>query len=362
MLAAGMLAAIVLPASQMLGAVVIPTPGFRPEGLVVGPTGTQNLYVAGNTPADVSTFVVINTQFNTITATLTLRNLNAAGHPVDHGATTIAENPDGTLVFVVNSVSADVSVINVATNTQIATFSAPTIGPIPAGTRVSPDGKQLWTACLAGPPAFNNGTVNVTSIESLNFGTPLALINTGSSPNEVVFNSKGTVAYVQNGSTPTNTGFVDEVKVKNFHILRNDIGASHLNSPNPVSMAIAKDNATLYIGADSADIVVLDVPTGDLEANIFMFPLEPPADQQIGQVLLSPNNKFVAAAGTTLGAVTVASTKTKLQTEYIGLPAGAVPYFMAFSPNGSTLYVSNYNEAISPVGGLESITVITPAP
>jgi YVTN family beta-propeller protein len=361
--AASMLAAVVLPASQTFGAVgTIPTPGFEPEGLVVGPTGTQNLYVAGNTAANVSQYVVINTQFNTITAgPLTLRNLNVAGHPAEHGATTIAENPAGTLVFIVNSTSADVSVISTVTNTQIATFSAPTIGPVPAGCRVSPNGKQLWTACLATPPSFNNGTVNITSIETANFGTPVGLVNTGSSPNEVVFNSKGSVAYVQNGSIPGNTGFIDEVNARKFpfKILRNNLGLNHLNNPNPVSMAITKDNSTLYVGDDLSDIVNLDIPTGDFDNLIFMFPGTPVADQQIGQVLVSPNQKFVVAAGTTLGEVTVAKTKTQLQTEYLPLPVGSIPYFMAFSPDGKILYVSNWNSAIPPVGGLESITGLT---
>ena len=358
--AAGMLAAVVLPASQTFGAAgTIPTPGFEPEGLVVGPTGTQNLYVAGINSANVSQFIVINTQFNTITAgPLTLRNLNLVGHPVERGATTIAENPAGTLVFVVNSVTDDVSVISTVTNTQIATFSAPTIGPIPAGCRVSPDGKTLWTACLATPPSFNNGTVNITSIETATFGTPVGLVNTGSSPNEVVFNSKGSVAYVQNGSTPGNTGFIDEVNARlfPFKILRNNIGLNHLNNPNPVSMAITRDNSTLYVGDDLSDIVNLDIPTGTFDNLIFMFPGTPVFEQQIGQVLISPNQRFIAAAGTTLGEVTVAKTATQLQHIYLPLPLGSIPYFMAFSPDGTILYVSNWNQAIAPTGGLESVT------
>jgi YVTN family beta-propeller protein len=359
-LAAGMLAAVVLPASQMSGALVtIPTPGLNPEGLVVGPTGTQNLYLcANNSVTGHSVFVVINTQFNTITATLPLINLNTAVPSV--GCTVIAENPAGTLVFVVNSVSHTVDVINVATNTQIATFQSPTIGPIPAGARVSPDGTELWTPCLAIPPSFNNGTVNVTSL--VTFGLPLALINTGGSPNQVLFNSKGSVAYIQNGSSPANTGFIDEVSTKTFKILRNNIGNTHLNSPNPVSMAITKDNATLYVGNDLSTVNNLDIPTGSFDDTIFMFPGQPVGAQQIGQVLVSPNQKVVVAAGTTLGAVCVASTATQTQTSFVFLPAGSVPYFMAFSPSGKSLYVSNFNQAIFPVGGLHSVSVINPAP
>jgi YVTN family beta-propeller protein len=348
----------------MFGAVgLIPTPGFNPEGLVVGPTGTQNLYVAGINSLNQSIFTVINTQFNTITAQIFLRNLNAIGHPHDFGATTIAENPEGTLVFIVNSSTDTVSVVSTVTNTQIATFSAPVIGPIPAGCQVTPNGKQLWTACLATGPSFNNGTVNITSIEpGATFGTPVGLVNTGSSPNAVVFNSKGSVAYVQNGSIPGNTGFIDEVNARlfPFKILRNNIGATDLNNPNPVSLAITRDNTTLYVGDALADIVNLDIPTGGFDNLIFMFPGQPIGAQQIGQVLVSPNQRLLVCAGTTLGAVPVAHTATQLWTTNLALPVGSIPYFMAFSPDGKVLYVSNFNGAIFPVGGLQSISGLVP--
>jgi len=359
-LAASMLAAVVLPASQMSGAVTIPTPGLKPEGLVVGPTGTQNLYLAANNSVtSQSVFVVINTQFNTITATLALFNLNTFPLVPSLGATVIAENPAGTLVFVVNSGSDTVDVVDVATNTQIATFEFPTIGPIPAGARISPDGTQLWTPCLATPPSFNNGTVNVTSIVDGTFGLPLGLINTGGSPNQVVFNSKGSVAYVQNGGLFP-AGFIDEVNAKTFLIIRNNIGKNHLNNPNPVSMALTKDNSTLYVGNGLSTINNLDVPTGSFDNDIFMFPGQPIFAQQIGQVLVSVDQRFVVAAGTTLGKVTVARTINQTFKEFISLPAGSVPYFMAFSPDGTTLYVSNFNQAVFPIGGLHSVSVLTP--
>jgi YVTN family beta-propeller protein len=334
---------------------VIPTPGLNPEGLVVGPTGTQDLYLAANNSVTTqSVFVVINTQFNTITATLPLFNLNTAVPSL--GATVIAENPAGTLVFIVNSISGTVDVIDVATNTEIRTFQFPVIGPIPAGAAISPDGTQLWTPCLATPPFFNNGTVNVTDIAG-SFGTPIALINTGGSPNQVVFNSKGSVAYVQNGGLFP-AGFIDEVSVRTFLIIRNNLGKKHLNNPNPVSMAITKDNATLYVGNALSTVNNLDIPTGSFDNDIFMFPGQPIGAQQIGQVLVSPDQKFVVSADTTLGAVSVAKTGNQTFSKYEFLPAGSVPYFMAYSPNGKQLYVSNFNQAIFPVGGLRSVSVL----
>jgi hypothetical protein len=150
-------------------------------------------------------------------------------------------------------------VIDQATNTEIATFEHNVIGPAPIGIAVSPNGKQLWVTNSATPPAFNNGTVQVIDVDlsSPAFGQALRLINTGGSPNEIVFNSKGSAAYVLNGGL---TGFVDEVRVKTFDILRKNIANSELDSPNPLAMDITEDNSTLYIGNGTSYVNNVDNP------------------------------------------------------------------------------------------------------
>jgi YVTN family beta-propeller protein len=357
MFMAGLLTAMVAPAASIgaapaLSSVIDVSP-WSPNGMVVAPDG-ETLYVAA-TAAGVSELLVINTQFNTITATVNLVNLNVPGVN-ELGALEVAINKKGSLIFVANVVSGTVDVIEEATNTEIATFEHDVIGAAPLGITVSPDGKQLWVANSAPPPAFNNGTVQVIDVDpsSATFGQALNLINTGGTPNEVVFNSKGSATYILNGGL---TGFVDEARVKTFKILRKTIANSELDSPNPLAMDITADNTTLYIGNGTSFVNNVDIPAGSIDNYIYMFPSILPGLQDIGQVLISPDQKRVVSADIDIGAVSVVNQKTQAFEGFVQLPAGSQPYFMAF--HRSTLYVSNFNQMnVGTPGGNTSISVI----
>ena len=240
-----------------------------------------------------------------------------------------------------NIISGTVDVIEEATNTEIATFEHHLIGPAPLGIAVSPDGNQLWVPNSATPPAFNNGTVQVIDVDpsSPTFGQALRLVNTGGSPNQIVFNSKGSATYVLNGGL---TGFVDEVRVKTFNILRRNLANSQLDSPNPLAMDITEDNTTLYIGNGTSYVNNVDIPAGTIDNYIYMFPAISPGVQDIGQVLVSPDQKWVVSADIDIGSVSVVNQKTLAFDGFVQLPAGSQPYFMAFHKR--TLYLSNYNQ------------------
>jgi|HubBroStandDraft_6_1064221.scaffolds.fasta_scaffold60703_4 DNA-binding beta-propeller fold protein YncE len=368
-LAASLLALAVLPLNAVYAAgvsAVIPVPlGLEPDGLVVSPLGDQTLYVASTTPFPFnSNLIVINTQFNTITALHPLFIFPSAVH--SRGSIQILENAAENLIFVDNYLTDTIDVINEATNTQIFTITPANVGPNPVGIAITPDGKQLWV-CNSGN-GQNNGTVQVidSTPGSPTFGHAIHLINTGGSPNTIVFNSTGTLAYVLNDGVG-GAGFVDLVRVSNFDIIKNNIGAQNgniLNFPNPLAMAITSTDSTLYIADAFSDVVNVDIPRGTTDGSIFMFKfvIPPPANQVLGQVLVSPSQRTVVSAATADDSVRVASTGTQRAGQPIFLPGGSVPYFMAFSPNG-TLYVSNFNNAlVPPFGGLNSISVVTGIP
>jgi hypothetical protein len=190
---------------------------------------------------------------------------------------------------------------------------------------------------------------------SATFGQAVRLINTGESPNQIVFNSKGSATYILNGGL---TGFVDEVRVKTFNLLRNNIANSELDSPNPLAMDITADNATLYIGNGTSFVNNVDIPAGSIDNYIYMFPSISPDVQDIGQVLVSPDQKWVVSADIDIGAVSVVNQKTQVFDGFMQLPAGSQPYFMAFHKR--TLYVSNYNQmSVGTSGGKTSISVIS---
>jgi YVTN family beta-propeller protein len=329
-------ASMVAAASQMSAFTLQPsidTAPYFPQGIVPAVTGKQTLYVAAQTNTGASHLLVINTQFRTITADVTLINLSTL--TAEFGATQVALNPAGTLAFVVNFGTNTVDVIDTATNTEIFTFRAPQIGPAPVGVRVSPNGSQLWVANSANnPPFLNNGTVSV--IDLSNFAS-IAQINTGGSPNTVLFNTKGSAAFVLNNNL---NGFVDSVNVAKFTIINNHIGEPNLNNPDFLAMDITSDNSTLYIGNSSSYVNNVDILSGSVDNNIFMFPGIGAGIQDIGQVLVSPDQRFVVCADLDISRVSVAKTRTQTFIRFLSTSGGSQPYFMAFSQDSTTLYTS----------------------
>jgi YVTN family beta-propeller protein len=360
--AVGMLAAMSLPLSSVfaVGKVthVISTAPFQPDGLVVSHDG-DTLYVVANTAAFHSELIVINTQFNTITAETPLFQFFSFLPSL--GAFQVVENPAEQLVFVLNSISDTIDVINEATNTQIATFLPANVGPTPTSFAVTPDGKELWVANSG--TGFNNGTVQVIDSDptSGNFGKSIALINTGGRPDTIVFNSTATLAYVLNGGGP---GWVDKISVSTFDIIKNNIGLANgnINFANPLAMAISLDNKSLFIANGFSTLLQMTVPSGIVPNITQMFTKDNPgvARQQQGQVVRSPSGKLVYVAAIGDGSVRFAHAVTAISGAPIDLPAGSRPYFIALSPSGTTMYASNFNNtSIAPFGGNLSISVIT---
>lgn len=101
--------------------------GRMPYGVAVNPSGTK-AYVANLWSNSVS---VIDTATNTVVATI----------PVAVEPSAVALNPTGTRLYVTNTRDRTVSVIDTATHTEIATVS---VGVGPAGVAVNPAGTRAY--------------------------------------------------------------------------------------------------------------------------------------------------------------------------------------------------------------------------
>ena len=101
----------------------------------------------------------------------------------------------------------------------------------------------------------------------------------------------------------------------------------------------------------------MDIPAGSIDNYIYMFPSIAPDVQDIGQILVSPDQKWVVSADIDIGAVSVINQQTQAFDGFVQLPGGS-HHFMAFDKR--TLYVSNYNQmSVGTSGGNASISVIT---
>ena len=125
--------------------------GTYPTGVAVSPNGADVYVANGN-----YTVSVISTATDKVTATIQNGTLPSGPYgPVYATNDEVAVSPDGSVVYVTNSNSNTVSVIDTATNTIIATI--PT-GSNPRGVLVSPDGNTLYVA------NFGGGSVSVIPV------------------------------------------------------------------------------------------------------------------------------------------------------------------------------------------------------
>jgi len=89
------------------------------------------------------TIYVANSESNNVSVIDTATNKVIATVPVGSRPRGVAVTPDGTKVYVANSKSNNVSVIDTVTNTVTSRVN---VGSRPKGVAVTPDGKKVYVA------------------------------------------------------------------------------------------------------------------------------------------------------------------------------------------------------------------------
>ena len=209
-------------------------------------------------------------------------------------------------VYVTNEVSGDLTVIDPATHTAIATIP---LGKRPRGVRASPDGSRLYIA-LSGSPISPPGVDEST----LPPADPAA----------------------------DGIGVVDAESLTLLTILR---GPS-----DPEQTSVSADGTRLYIAnEDVGTASVLDVASGETVAE-FEVGGEPEG------VTTSPDGRFVYVTSEEDNQISVIDTATdRLLTQFA---VGARPRDSAFSPDSTRAYVTAENDATISVVDTASHTVV----
>jgi YVTN family beta-propeller protein len=155
----------------------------------------------------------------------------------------VAVTPDGSKVYVANSHTNTVSVIDTATNTVVG--SPITVGTGPEGVAVTPDGSKVYVANLGGTVSVIDTATNTVVGSPMSGGTnPLGVAVTPDGSKVYVTNNfNGTVSVI---ATATNTV----------------VGSPIAVGGNPEGVAVTPDGSKVYVAnAGGTTVSVIDTAT-----------------------------------------------------------------------------------------------------
>jgi YVTN family beta-propeller protein len=273
--------------------VVTTIPGvYRPHGAAITPDGTR-AYVT-NYGYDL-TVSVIDTKTNAIVGTV-------YGVGYDPGG--IAITPDGTRAYVANRVSDNVSVIDIATNTVVATVAT---ADYPVAVAITPDSGHAYVA---------NQTGRRITIINTATNTVESTINDNTRHVGIAITPDGLRAYVVNDEN--NTFSVIDTVTKTV------IATVPTGGTSPYWVAISPDGSRAYVtNIASTNVSVINTATNSVVALV-------PVGVQPYKLAVTPNGKKVYVGN--LGSDNVSVIDTVSNSVIATIPAGDGPLALAITP------------------------------
>lgn len=258
-------------------------------------------YIANWGSANVS---VLDTATNTVVATI----------PVGTAPAGVAVNLLGTRVYVTNDYDNTVSVIDTSTNAVVATIP---VGTEPYGVAVNPAGTRVY---VANNNSWGSGTVSVIDTSS---NTVVATIPVGTGPYGVAVNPAGTRVYVTNISS-SNVSVIDTSS--------NTVVATIPVGSYPRGIAVNPAGTRVYVANTvNGNVSVIDTSTNTVAATISV------GSSSEGVAVNPAGTKVYVTHGGYNGYVLVIDTSTNITAD---IPAGPYPVGIAVNPAGTRIYVT----------------------
>jgi gliding motility-associated-like protein len=304
-------------------------------GLPASGTGNIPSFIATNngsvpvtatilaTPAPTGFGYITNAGSNNVSVIDISTNTVVATVPVGSNPIGVAISSDGQKVYVSNKGSKSVSVINTSNNIVASTI---TVGNSPIGLVVSPDGSKVYVA------NSGDGTISVINTAT---NAVSATIAVGLQPTGIAISPNSNYIYV--------TNYLDGT-VSVMNTATNVITSSINIGPNPVGIAISPDGSQLYVANDSQYLSVVKTATNSIVAKRPLdieYPVNPRA------IAVSPNGKIVFVAdvnGNGVAMVAVAGPVFGIF-GFARLP-GSLAYGVSLSADGNKLYVVTYGGSV----------------
>ncbi len=251
--------------------------------------------------------------------------------------------------YVANYSDDTMSVIDLSTNKVVKTIPAavaatstaaatPGIGVAPLGVAMNSAGTRVYVVNYGNASDFSTaGTVSVvdTDQSSTTLNTVIATFNVGVHPELIALNPNGGTAYVAN-SVGNSVSAIDLTANKE---------TTKISVPGvPIGVAYTPDGKTAYVTlADKSRVAVIDTATNTVSSTTIPLSYSNPAG-----IVVNAAGTFAYVAGYGLGeaapaqAGAVSVIDLSKNAEVATVPVDFGPIGLALTPDGSTLYVSNY--------------------
>ncbi|HVQ51777.1 MAG TPA: Ig-like domain-containing protein [Mycobacterium sp.] len=321
------------------------------------PTQAARLAASQTAGADTDSFTVRvsdgeTTQDVTVTVPLSSTQLQT-NTALPSGTSTLGNSPSAAVVgsdgrmYVANTDSNSVSVINTVTGQRIDANTSPSsmdiaVGSSPSALALSSDGKKLFVANTGSNTVSVINTDNYTMIDT-STASGVNSIAVGSAPSALALGSDGRL-YVANRSS--NTVTVINTNTSNYAA----IDTSTATGVNPIAVGSAPSalavgpNGRLYVvNATSGTVSVIDTAN---YARIDADPTSSSMDIRVGaspsSVALSPDGSL-AYVTNGLDTVSVIDTKsnTVARTVTIDSPVESGGHVIVLSADGNRIYISD---------------------
>jgi len=229
----------------------------------------------------------------------------------------VALAASGPRAYVTNSLSDNVSVIDLTTNTVVGLPIPVGIGPVKVA--ITPDGNTAYVV------NSRTGSDNVSAIDLTTNTVVGSPIPVGFNPLDIAITPDGTTAYVVNNS-PDNVSVLD--------LTTNTVVGSPIPvGTNPSGIAITPDGNTAYVpNFLSDDVSVIDLTTNTVVGLPILVGIKP------HDIAITPDGNTAYVVNIGSGNVSVINLTTNAVVGSIHVGSG--PWRIAITPDGSTAYVA----------------------
>jgi YVTN family beta-propeller protein len=234
----------------------------------------------------------------------------------------IAVSPDRKSVYIANTGSNTVSVLNTDNNTIARTIALPPRSR-PVDLAANPNGRYLYTA---------DGGSNRVSVLDTRAMRVVASVRVGTQPLSVAATPDGNTVYVANSGS----GDVSVIDTRTNRVVR-----AIPTGRFPSAVAVTPDGASLYVTNELSGVTIIDAGNGTVAARL---PQPSPFS-----VAISPNGERAYVTGLGPGTITAIDTPTHRVAATLSVgPYGTDPFTVRAT--GDAIYVANQ--------GTNTLTVI----